>query len=294
MVLPADVKERFSKLVQHQLRSLPRFIMYFQGPYGVGKQTTVESLCSELGLGLLVVNGERLLAEVEPRFHESIKLASREALLQNAALYWQGLHALLEEGKQPLLQALIQELETRQGLTFLSGVSVWEPADSLRDVRFVRVESPHPDPARREQLWARSLNGSAGNIDSSDLKLLNSKFRFSGGQIRDTAATARNLARWRDPENPDLTGDDLHAASRLQSNRKLATLAQKITPRYGWSDIILPPDRLQQLREICNYVKYNALVYHQWGSIISWPWARVSMPCSPVLRAPERPWLPTS
>jgi SpoVK/Ycf46/Vps4 family AAA+-type ATPase len=62
-----------------------------------------------------------------------------------------------------------------------------------------------------------------------------------------------------------VTIEDLYAASRLQSNRKLAALAQKITPHYGWDDIVLPPDRLQQFREICNYVKYSALVYHQWG-----------------------------
>jgi SpoVK/Ycf46/Vps4 family AAA+-type ATPase len=94
---------------------------------------------------------------------------------------------------------------------------------------------------------------------------LTSKFRFSGGQIRDAAATAQNLARWRDPEKSGVTIEDLYTASRLQSNRKLAALAQKITPHYGWDDIVLPPDRLQQLREICNYVKYRALVYHQWG-----------------------------
>jgi SpoVK/Ycf46/Vps4 family AAA+-type ATPase len=59
--------------------------------------------------------------------------------------------------------------------------------------------------------------------------------------------------------------EDLYAACRLQSNRKLATLAQKITPHYVWDDIVLPLDRMEQLREICNYVKYRALVYEEWG-----------------------------
>ena len=58
---------------------------------------------------------------------------------------------------------------------------------------------------------------------------------------------------------------DLHTASRLHSNRKLATLARKITPRYTWDDIVLPADRMQQLREICNQVKYRAHVYEVWG-----------------------------
>ena len=91
------------------------------------------------------------------------------------------------------------------------------------------------------------------------------KFRFTGGQIQDAAATARSLALWRNPSNAKITADDLYRACRLQSSRSLSTLARKIKPHYTWNDIILPPDRLEQLQEICNYVKYRSLVYDQWG-----------------------------
>ena len=104
----------------------------------------------------------------------------------------------------------------------------------------------------RVQLWQRFLDGNMAHGSSGELTALATKFRFSGGQIRDAAATARNLARWRDPEDGHVTMDDLYAACRLQSNRKLATLARKITPHYTWDDIVLPADRLRQLREICN------------------------------------------
>ena len=62
-----------------------------------------------------------------------------------------------------------------------------------------------------------------------------------------------------------LTMTDLYEACRLHSNQKLATLARKITPKYAWDDIVLPADRLEQLREICNHVKYRERVYGQWG-----------------------------
>ena len=58
---------------------------------------------------------------------------------------------------------------------------------------------------------------------------------------------------------------DLYDACRLHSNQKLATLARKITPKYAWDDIVLPADRLEQLREICNHVKYRDRVYGEWG-----------------------------
>jgi len=98
-----------------------------------------------------------------------------------------------------------------------------------------------------------------------DVQAVANKFRLSGGEIRDAAATARSLARLRDPVDGRITLEDLSRACRLQSNRKLASLAQKITPRYRWEDIVLPEDRLQQLREICNSVKYRSLVYEVWG-----------------------------
>jgi SpoVK/Ycf46/Vps4 family AAA+-type ATPase len=42
-------------------------------------------------------------------------------------------------------------------------------------------------------------------------------------------------------------------------------LAQKITPKYTWKDIVLPEDVLQQLYAICDQVKYRHMVYGEWG-----------------------------
>ena len=42
-------------------------------------------------------------------------------------------------------------------------------------------------------------------------------------------------------------------------------MAQKVTPHYKWDDIVLPHDRMLQLREVCNQVKYRGLVYDRWG-----------------------------
>ena len=77
--------------------------------------------------------------------------------------------------------------------------------------------------------------------------------------------TARNLAHARAPTAPRVTQADLHAACRLHSNRKLAELAQKITPHYTWDDLVLPDDQMAQLGEIYHQVQYRALVYDAWG-----------------------------
>ncbi|MDL1973313.1 MAG: ATP-binding protein [Deltaproteobacteria bacterium] len=265
LFLPPDVKHRLVLLSQKKLVKDDGLIFYFQGPYGVGKQSTGEAVCRELGMGLLAVDGEHLLNVQGLDFSKAVRLTAREVLLQGAALYFKGFDGLLADDKQASLEALVQALEDRPGLTFLAGSSTWEPMDALHNTAFVRIEFSHLRYAEQEQLWVSSLDGNpllTSNVDLSDLV---NKFHFSGGQIRDAAATARNLARWRDPENGHVTMTDLYSACRLQSNRKLATLAQKITPRYRLDDIVLPGDRLRQLREICNYVKYRSLVYDEWG-----------------------------
>lgn len=263
LLLPSGFRERLAHLVQATQAGQTGLTLYFQGPYGVGKQTTAEALCHEVGLNMLVIDGPRLLAGQEPAWDEALTLIEREALLQDSALYWQGFEALLADDQVFRRDALVRFLEHRRGLAFLAGNITWEPVDSFQQQPFVRVPFSRPDYAGRLQLWSQSLNGQGPS--EADLKALANKFRFSGGQVRDAAATARYLARWRDPDNGRVTAADLYAACRLQSNRRLGALAQKIEPLYTWPDIVLPDDQMDQLAAICSFVKHRARVYHDWG-----------------------------
>lgn len=265
LLLPVEVKQRLKLLAQQQDMMAAQPIFYFQGPYGVGKQATAEAFCQQIGMGLLVVDGERLLNLEAATFEAAINLVCREATLQQAALYWQGFDSLLEEGKQAWLKSLLRQFEKEDQLTFLAGNVIWEPVDALHHRPFLRVEFSYPTTTERVQLWKHYLGDNADYESETELKILASKFRFSGGQIEDAAATARNVAQWRDPEDDLMTLTDLYAACRLQSNRQLSKLATKIEPHYKWSDIILPADQVQQLREMCNCVKYRSLIYDEWG-----------------------------
>ena len=50
-----------------------------------------------------------------------------------------------------------------------------------------------------------------------------------------------------------------------QCGHELGRLANKIEPRYRWTDIILPPDQMQHLREICVQAEFRKVVYGDWG-----------------------------
>jgi SpoVK/Ycf46/Vps4 family AAA+-type ATPase len=76
---------------------------------------------------------------------------------------------------------------------------------------------------------------------------------------------ARNRCLLRDGERQAMTGEDLRAAARACSNQKLGAFGRKILPRYGWQDIILPPDILAQLQEFCAHARFRGRVYGEWG-----------------------------
>jgi SpoVK/Ycf46/Vps4 family AAA+-type ATPase len=268
--LPVDIKQRLTLLARDGRCREKATVLLFQGPYGVGKQAAAEALCRELGLGLLTVDLNRSAKGEQSEFETIVGLAVREALLSGAALYWDGIDVVFGDGKEAWRDALLRWLAGYPGMSFLAGETAWEPANSLREIGFVRIEFRRPDAAERTRLWTEALNGDLAEATGPagtavDPRELAGKFRFTGGQIRDAAASARNLARWRNPEDARVTNDDLNAACRLHCNQKLATLARKISPRYGWDDIVLPADQRRRLREICNHVKYRSVVYEQWG-----------------------------
>ena len=176
-----------------------------------------------------MVNGEQLLNNLKPdEFASTVRLIDREARLQGAALYWESFDLLLAADKLAQRQAVLKMLVARPGLTFLSGNTAWEPDSFKQSIPFIRLAFPLPDYDERDQLWQTMLAD-----EMADTRALANKFRFSPGQIHDSVHTARNLARWRNPDAPQIETADLYTASRLHSNRKLAGLAQKISPWAG-------------------------------------------------------------
>jgi SpoVK/Ycf46/Vps4 family AAA+-type ATPase len=259
LILPEDLRTRLTQLARYQGES--DVVVYLQGPYGSGKQAIAEVICNELRIPLLAVDVKQMASSTEADWRTLVTIAIREAKLQSAALYWSGFDCLLGEAKEAWRAALVRELDAHRGFSFLGGDSDWQPADELSRPIFIRVELPRPTYAERIRLWETWL-GDGGELD---FPALATKFRFTPGQIRDGATTARNLACQRDPIEAKVQPAEVYEACRLQCNRKLGDLARKIKPQHAWNDIILPSDRVRQLREICNSVKYRSVVYDQWG-----------------------------
>lgn len=239
-------------------------VIHITGPAGVGKHSVAAAVCRTRGLRLLVVRIDRLLAQPGAGLAASLLLIDREARLQGAAILYKGLDPMQAEPQQAARTVFRDALDASTSLCFLSSAAPWDDDSPSRIRACMRVSVQRPDGAQRLSLWRRALAGGPADAEM-DLAAVAGRFKLSAGQIEDAAATARGLARLRGGPTQQVATQDVFEACRLASNRRLGALARKVVPRYKWADIVLPADRVAQLREICNHMKYRDRVYTDWG-----------------------------
>jgi len=263
LILSEEKKNALAELVRWHSRMRDPVIFHFHGTHGTGKKTTAEIICKELGTFLLVVDSKSLTGE-EPI--ETLILILREALLQKSSLYLEGFDVLLkDEESQIPFNILINELDRFAGWIFLSGKHSWEPKRILNNHRLINYAFHSPDFPLRKQLWKSFLNHNYDLSRDVDIDTLASKFKLSGGQIRDAIFTACNIAMAKNPGESTLSMPDLYQGCKAQSNKKLTTLAKKIEPHHTWEDLVLPADNAEQLKEVSGYIRHKGTVYTDWG-----------------------------
>lgn len=278
--LEPETKAALTLLAQqaHLNREPIRF--YFQGRPGTGKSRTAQALAGQLGVPLLSVAADRLLGATGGS--ALLKLLFRESQLHRAILYISALDSaashdgVAKTGMEGRLTELFAAVSCHNGATILSGQAPWRPqAGATFGVKVLSFSVLGF--AESCASWKAELENRGVDIDPEALHLLASRFRLSSGQIKNAAAAGMIHSQWthaagatatdsRDPSAaaaPSL--EDLCVAARAQCGHDLGRLAAKIDPRYTWNDIILPPDQMAHLREICVQAEYRNVVYGDWG-----------------------------
>jgi SpoVK/Ycf46/Vps4 family AAA+-type ATPase len=266
LLLPSDFKQSLICLFRTQCFASGNggghrgFI--FHGPRGSGKKYAAETLCGSAGMDILIADLPRMLAAATNHLPQVTRLL-REAILRNAAVYLDHAEVLSGENEKAaqVRLALPAALAGFPGLVFVGS----EQPIEVELGAFPRFAFPVPSGSLRRQMWLKYLMKDGGRVSAEvDLSAIAGKFKFTAGKIRRAVAEARQLSQMRGGEG-GISTDDLHRACRMQSNARLSTLARKITPLYGWDDIVLPKDRLMQLREICAHVRQRSRVFDEWN-----------------------------
>lgn len=270
LLLPAGMVEGLARLFRAATAAAEgggALSFIIDGPAGAGKEFAAEALCRDAGCGLLVAD-VHAMTKANVSFTRLLARLFREARLRGAAVYLDGAETVLGEGEQEAAarRALLAALDEFEGVALLGSREPWHPSEGAAAGRYFHVTLPAPDYDARLELWKRFLarEGAAAGAEI-EVEALADKFGFTAGRIRDAVAEARQRALLREGAAFRITTADLYHACRAQSSKKLLSLARKITPLYTWRDIILPPDQLEHLREVCAHVKHRQRVFADWG-----------------------------
>ncbi len=262
LVLDGLMRKELNSLLRKE--ALTNTIIYLFGPYGTGKKSTAEALCHAWGKKLWISDIENHIAVGVRELGDYIRRICRDACLNNACVYWDSNGDVFKHDHKIWLKEFMQCLDKEKGVSFLSGTSAVETLYHVRRSLFIPFEFTNPSYGQRMKLWKRSLEN-AGFDPGIDVTGLSSGFNFSGGQIRDAVQTAINLSTKNDNKRDTISASELRSACLLQSGSGLSTLARRIRPTYSWDDIVLPPDRIEQLRDIVNHARFRSFVMDSWG-----------------------------
>jgi hypothetical protein len=232
-------------------------IVVLYGPDRAAQLSATKLLARRNQRALLVVSLASVISEsISPL--QALQLALRDARLTGSIPCLLDWDACLVDGAPPA--DMLTELCDYPDVALVLGQRAWQARGADRQRHLMWLEFPVPDYAQRVALWEHLLNDQANT--PIDFSALAGQFSLTATQIRDAIASAKDEARQR---GTAIDEDDLFAAARAHSSPGLAGLARKITPRYIWTDIVLPPDQLSILREIVSTVRSRPVVLNDWG-----------------------------
>lgn len=256
----ADQLDALVALVTEACLSGEPLCLYLSGPPGWAKRRLAAAVAAGAGLPLLTVSLGDALA-TGPSFGPLMRRVQDEARTQQAIMYAEPLDALLGPGDP---QPLVDTVTGYEGISIVAGTPPLPPTGP-GSAALVPVHVPPPTHEQRAEYWRACLDAAGESVAEPALQQLAGRFRLAPEQIAGAVSLARSREAVHQPAVGGLALRELFAAARAQSDPALDGLARKIEPVHDWTQIVLPPDTLAQLREMCQQVVHRHQVLDEWG-----------------------------
>ncbi len=266
LVLPQSTLLQAQRALGDALGPARRGRVLLIGAKGSGRRTLLATSLAGAGRGVLTVDLE-VLAHDRAGFGRRVARALREAGLRRAVPLLR-CDALLTAttGEHELRTALATALQHHPAPVALTAAEA-HPALHQIAPGMVVVQVPSPDPEGQAQVWTRLLS-EGGTPPPPALPLrLAERYRLTPGPIARAVSEARaqSVVTGAADQRGALGFEALGAAVSRGIAHELATLAQPITTRLGWDDVILPAELRDTLREIVAHATLQSLVFRRWG-----------------------------
>jgi SpoVK/Ycf46/Vps4 family AAA+-type ATPase len=266
VVMNPDLVQQIDRALDDR-RGAPRVLL--AGPEGAGRGLVAEALLGERGRSAVRIDLAGIVAE--GKVAERVAAALREAALRDAAAILDGGAAIDRDAPRAVVHAIADgtaELAVPVVFAFTSHPS-WlvEAVPAL-----IELDVPAPLFRERLELWRRALAGAA--VAADDLEVVASRYAFTGATIARAAHRAVQGARLRNPDEPEVTLDDLGDSARLMFSHRLGAMAQRIPIGFSWSDLVLPRDTQDAVREVVRFARYRSFLLEEWGFSAKLPYGR--------------------
>ena len=266
VIMPGNLKEEMVLYVDKYLRQrasgmasrLDEFLEYgtaltlfFQGPSGTGKTMMAKALAHHFNRQLITIN---LGNTRYPWKLEYIMVqAFREAALLNGFIFFDEADDLFKEGSYLARSLLIQIEKARCVIIFATNkAGQMDPAMERR--LSMKIQFTLPDAEQRLKIWQALLPDFIRLAPDVDLEILNNRYPFSGGLIKNTIFLAANAAELDSSCHPVITCQLLEQAADYQTQQMMEN--RKFCKTYMPQQIIehLPLAKKQRV-ELSNMVK---------------------------------------
>jgi AAA+ superfamily predicted ATPase len=258
--LPHDVVRGLVRVLEQ--RRVGR-VIYLRGPIGAGKRAVARAASAAAQRSMLLVDVPAILAALGERASSTLPAAVREAALQDAVLVFEDFDALLVDDAAAgvALAALRRAVAEHRGPVVLLGEQRWEPSTWIPGLPALGIDVYSLAAGDRVRLWRSQVDG---QLPADSVTELAARYRLvEDDAIRAVVAEAHSRADLRGSEVVEAV--DVRGAARAIASPPLEGLARHIQPRYRWDDIVLPPDGIAQLHEICSRVRHQVTVLERWG-----------------------------
>jgi hypothetical protein len=245
-----------------------RLRLQFIGPDAGLAVRAFASIATALGRRVLVVDAGALLAAILP-WPAAVDCVLRDARLGNAWPFFSNTAVLYEADHAPRLDMLIERL-TR--LPHPAAMHLDSPgAEDARALpEWIPFRLSAPTITMREKIWSALLEQKPNQVADrhAAARDLANAFQLTDTQIHESWRMAEGLARRRNVFMARVERDDLFAACRQQSSRRLVSFATRIEPRGSLTldrDLILAPASKQALLELRARIRNHSRVHGALG-----------------------------
>ncbi len=218
------------------------------------RESIARAVATREGSALLRIDVPRLVVSGEAPESAARRLRC-ERLRGDTLLYFDGIDALADPTHSAWAELLREDL--LPGGPSLLGASA--TGAGMAALPVVSVALGPASRRQREQLW-RSALGEAHARCPEAADTLAVKLPLSTAELVAAGRSVSALSRVRDIET-----SDVEQTCRAFASPRTDRLANRVSTRYRWDDLVLPAAQMTALRDLCRQVLLEATVLDAWG-----------------------------